>query len=70
MDWRRRTWVIPVAGVLPLAAIVYAFSLGPSPEKLAQRQRDTGTAAIQAPPVSWTAPLVSPASVSPTTATP
>jgi hypothetical protein len=46
MDWQRRTWVIPAASLLPLAAIVYAFSLGPSPEKLAQTRRDTGTAQV------------------------
>ena len=46
MDWQRRTWVIPTASLLPLAAIVYAFSLGPSPEKLAQTRRDTGTARV------------------------
>ena len=46
MDWNRRKWVIPVASLLPLGAIVYAFSLGPSPEKLAQLQRQGGTAAV------------------------
>jgi len=46
MDWRRRTWVIPVASALPIAAIVYAFSLGPSAEKVAEIQREAGTAAL------------------------
>lgn len=46
MDWNRRKWVIPVASLLPLSAVLYAFSLGPSPEKLAQEQRQGSTASV------------------------
>ncbi len=30
----KKTWIIPLASTLPALAIVYAFSLGPSPRKL------------------------------------
>ncbi len=33
-DWSRQRKVIPLASLLPAAAIVYAFSLGPSPLKV------------------------------------
>lgn len=64
MDWQRRTWVIPTASLLPLAAIVYAFSLGPSPEKLAQTRRDTGTARVDVGTVGPALPTVGAVSAS------
>jgi len=57
MDWQRRTWVIPTASLLPLAAILYAFSLGPSEEKLAQMRRGTGTAQVSPPSTPSVTPL-------------
>lgn len=46
-----KKWVIPIAATFPFLAIVYAFSLGPSPRKTLQefKTREAPESALMAP---------------------
>jgi hypothetical protein len=45
-----RKWVIPLASAIPILTILYAFSLGPSPEKLSRDFKTNPAAAVSSVP--------------------
>lgn len=57
-SWRRRSWILPLAALVPAAAIVFAVSMGPSPRKyLAQLPQEDGMGSEQALSLLRQAPM-------------